>query len=236
MAGVGTDRQASAWARWLRQPQTVWARRALFQVHLWLGLVLGLYIVMLSVTGSILVYAREINRLLSSPDEEFTAGQFALLRIARLHDDLMFDSTGQWWNGVGSLLVTVLVVTGVIVWWPGVSRWRRSLGVKTSAGWRRFNWDLHSALGFWLFLFMLMWGVSGFYLGIPEPFTWVAERFGGGDGTSTADNVLAWLARLHFGRWRTPWLKAVWAALGLAPALMFVTGAIMWWNRAVRSR
>ena len=45
----------SLWQRWWRQPQRVWLRRAMFQVHLWTGLALGLYIVLLSVTGSVLV-------------------------------------------------------------------------------------------------------------------------------------------------------------------------------------
>jgi uncharacterized iron-regulated membrane protein len=46
-----------------------------------------------------------------------------------------------------------------------------------------------------------------------------------------------WLTRLHFGRWRNaPVLKAVWAFLGLLPALMLVTGVIMWWNRVLRKR
>ena len=53
-------------------------------------------------------------------------------------------------------------------------------------------------------------------------------------------DVLEWLPRLHFGRWRDPvwgpWLKAVWAAVGLVPAVMFVTGLIMWWNRVMRRR
>jgi hypothetical protein len=31
-------------------------------------------------------------------------------------------------------------------------------------------------------------------------------------------------------------LKAVWAVIGLVPALMFVTGVIMWWSRVVRRR
>ena len=30
--------------------------------------------------------------------------------------------------------------------------------------------------------------------------------------------------------------KAIWAVFGLAPAAMFVTGAIMWWNRVLRPR
>ena len=36
--------------RWLRQPQRVWLRRAIFQIHLWTGLTLGLYVVVLSLT------------------------------------------------------------------------------------------------------------------------------------------------------------------------------------------
>jgi hypothetical protein len=30
--------------------------------------------------------------------------------------------------------------------------------------------------------------------------------------------------------------KAIWAVFGLSPAAMFVTGAIMWWNRVLRPR
>jgi uncharacterized iron-regulated membrane protein len=51
------------------------------------------------------------------------------------------------------------------------------------------------------------------------------------------DFVLEWLPRLHFGRFRTaPTIQAVWAIVGLAPAIMFVTGALMWWNRVIRKR
>src|SRR5688572_5221366 len=57
----------SLWKRWLQQPQRVWVRRALFQVHLWTGLLLGLYIVVLSVTGSALVYRRELVAAFGTP-------------------------------------------------------------------------------------------------------------------------------------------------------------------------
>jgi uncharacterized iron-regulated membrane protein len=240
MAGVGIDStvRAGVWRRWVGQPHSLWLRRALFQIHLWSGLALGLYIVMLSLTGSILVFNRELNRFFATPGEKFSTGQWAVLWLARLHDELLLGRDGQWWNGVLSLAVTVLVFTGLVVWWPGVSRWRRSLGVRRSAGWRRFNWDLHSALGIWLGLFLLMWGVSGFYLGVPEPFTHLSEQFANPEtGQSPGDTILAWLARLHFGRWRTMlWLRVVWAIIGLVPAIMFITGAVMWWNRVLRHR
>ena len=45
------------WKQWLRQPQRVWLRRAAFQIHLWVGLFIGLYVVVLSLTGSALDFA-----------------------------------------------------------------------------------------------------------------------------------------------------------------------------------
>ena len=50
------------WQRWVQQPQKIWLRRALFQVHLCSGIALGLYILMMSVTGSVLVYSNELYR------------------------------------------------------------------------------------------------------------------------------------------------------------------------------
>ena len=40
------------WKRWVRQPHTLWLRRALFQVHLWTGIGVGLYILLISLTGA----------------------------------------------------------------------------------------------------------------------------------------------------------------------------------------
>jgi uncharacterized iron-regulated membrane protein len=295
----------TVWRRLVDQPQKIWLRRAVFQVHLWIGLILGLYVVVLSVTGSLLVYRVELDRWMATPRPAYlpdatpltaaqlqvmaeraypgyavtrvgerispryptieiwveragttrerlfdpytgadlgdavTRGELAVLWIARLHDELLFDRTGKYVNGLGSALFTVLVCTGAIVWWPGISRWRRSLAVGVRSGWKRVNWDLHSALGAWLFLFMLVWGVSGIYLGIPEPFSNVVDAVSDPQleyGERVGDVVLLWLTWLHFGRWNNEALKALWAIVGFVPALMFVTGAVMWWQRVVRPR
>ena len=290
------------WQRWVRQPRSVFLRKACFQVHLWLGL----YIVVLCVTGSALVFRREMsNSLLPvrpaidrtarvQSSEELAAVarreypgftvesvgdvqqrspvvEMSLLRdgetiqrvfnaytgedlgdpfprtlravfwVATLHDDLLMPQRerGRFWNGVGSILVTLLCVTGAVVWWPGIAGWRRSMSVKRPSTWPRFTFDLHSALGFWFFALIAMWAVSGIYLSLPTPFMTVVDWFAGPPENyenyeRPVDVALNWLARLHFGRWRSHTLKVVWVVAGLVPPVMFVTGAVMWWNRVVR--
>ena len=48
--------------RALRHPQGLWLRRALFQIHLWSGLGIGLYVVAISISGSVLVYRSELRQ------------------------------------------------------------------------------------------------------------------------------------------------------------------------------
>ncbi len=53
---------------------------------------------------------------------------------------------------------------------------------------------------------------------------------------STGDAIMSLVGPLHtggFGGWP---LRIVWFLLGLAPALLFVTGFISWWTRVVRPR
>ena len=302
--GYNTRNSMSLLKQWFLQPRQVWLRRAVFQVHLWIGLTLGLYIVMLSVSGSVLVYRRELVDMLDTPTPEFQperptlseaeikraaeiahpdfqvtqvgtrvterlpamsvrlesgdtmivrlfnpytgedlgdsfpAGVEAVDHLARLHDNLLMGINGRWANGVGSTLVTLLILTGAIVWWPGRKRWRQSMSVKWRASWTRINWDLHSAMGFWVFALLLLWAVSGIYLAFPAPFTAAVEYLSFSDttpGERVGDTILDWLTRLHFGRFRTqPAIQALWAVLGLVPAALGITGAVMWWNRVLR--
>jgi len=46
--------------------------------------------------------------------------------------------------------------------------------------------------------------------------------------------LIDWLVRLHFGRSFGLLIKGLWVVLGLTPCGLFVTGALMWWNRVLR--
>ncbi len=49
--------------RYLHRPQQLWPRRLNFQVHLWVGIILTLYMVVIGITGSILVFRPQLERL-----------------------------------------------------------------------------------------------------------------------------------------------------------------------------
>jgi len=163
----------------------------------------------------------------------------ALTWLADLHFNLLAGETGRAVNGYASLVVTFLCLTGAVMWWPGVENWRRSLTVGARHNWKRLNWELHSAIGFWTFAFSFMWAVTGVYVVFPAPFQRVVALWVTPDlldpRRSPDEQILRWLTRAHFGSFDWPW-KVVWVILGLAPAVLFITGALMWWNRVLYPR
>jgi uncharacterized iron-regulated membrane protein len=308
---VSGNNQRTIWQRWVRQPQRIWLRKAFFQIHLWSGIALGIYILMISVTGSVLVYWNELYRAEtpepiiskgSGPrltDDQLVAdalrlypgyrlvgihrmrdldqavdvslgrgdkvrrrlfdprsggdlgdtvpfGFWLVSKVLDLHDNLLAGPTGRKVNGLGALALLALAVTGLAIWWPGIRTWRRSLALPRGVGWKRWTWHLHSMIGFWSL------GFSGIYLSFPDVVQDFADRLEpltpANAGVRFGDQVIYWLAYLHFGRIKGigipcsgPGLcdqttKAIWAIFGLAPAVMFVTGAILWCSRVLRPR
>src|SRR5262249_46037890 len=99
----------------------------------------------------------------------------AVSKLLALHDDLLGGQQGRHFNGIGALLLILLVGTGFVVWWPGIKTWKRGLSVRRGVGWRRFMWELHSMVGFWTLAFTLLFAVSGIYLSFPETFQSLAD-------------------------------------------------------------
>ena len=56
-----TRRRSSVWQRWVYRPQALLFRKAVLQVHLWLAIAMGAYIVVISVSGSAVVFRREVG-------------------------------------------------------------------------------------------------------------------------------------------------------------------------------
>jgi uncharacterized iron-regulated membrane protein len=284
----------------VHRPQQLPLRRALFQIHLWIAIALGAYIVMLSLSGSAIVFRREFNVWLVprtvpsiegvrlTADDLWSAARAAYPRhevkdvreqrrperpvyvslerdgaaterlfdpyagtdmgdsypatlravewLVDLHDNLLAGQAGRRVNGVGGVLVTALVVSGAFIWWPGRRRWRRSLVVGRPEKSRRFAWHLHSAIGIWSFALLFVWAITAIYFAFPEPFEAAIDFFDDdvNDLERPGEGVLLALIQLHFGRFGGLPIRFLWAALGLLPAVLFVSGFIVWWTRVVR--
>lgn len=285
--------------------KTIGMRKALFQVHLWTGLVLSGYVLLMSVSGTILIYRVEISKAsvrartiapgsgprltaeelrgaaqraypgyqvegFVAPKNPRQAVEISLARggeklqrlfnpytggdvgaavpamfrfiewLTDLHDNLLYEPVGRVVNSMGGAATILLCVTGALVWWPGAGKWRRAVTVNWKAGAKGMNRGLHRAIGIWSVAFIVLWGFSGVYLAVPEPFeTAVAlldPPIRGSRKASVAEQSLSWLARLHFGRFGGMPTKLVWTLFGLAPIALVITGAWMWWTRVVRPR
>ncbi|HEY6346393.1 MAG TPA: PepSY-associated TM helix domain-containing protein [Bryobacteraceae bacterium] len=221
----------------LRRPRRVWLRRLCFQIHLWIGLLLTVYLIVIGFTGSILVFREELEHaaglnpwsgiradgpyadpatviagvreafpaarvislsaptksnpvyvaVLQSRGREIGRSRIALhpitgqvlgrmsrrvpprwawLGVVRnLHETLLLGVTGRQVNGVLAGLLLLINLTGMVVWWPGLRTWPRALTVDFRRAWRRLNFDLHRAVGFWTFVIVSFWAMSGVYFG-----------------------------------------------------------------------
>lgn len=209
-------------------PRRLWIRRALFQIHLWAGLLLSLYWIVISLSGSVLVFEDELtSTTLPSGLFAFDANHTATIpqviaAFHQQHPDAVVDlitvptktvpafqlnvhlpfgraqrfvadpltgrsyQQGRTWvqwvhdlhvslllnvnyglqvNAVGAAVLLLLVLTGIVLWWSGIRSWTRGLRVNLRANWRRINFDLHNAIGFWTLILVFWWAFSGVYFG-----------------------------------------------------------------------
>jgi len=208
-------------------------------LHLWLGLISGIIVFIVCVTGCIWVFNEEINGMIE-PWRKVEAQQkpyilpSKVIENARKHLNLttnevpwgihyrpdrvvtielderevsMNPYTGQILNvhnheeghfdffgfildghinlwlpheigrplvDYGTLIFVVLLVTGLIWWFP--KKWTKSTReksflIKWSAGWKRINLDLHNVLGFYSLLLTFILAITGLALA----FHWVDD-------------------------------------------------------------
>lgn len=215
----------------LARPQSSRVRRAVFQVHLWTGLVAGAYLFVIGVTGAVVVFRQELQRaaypefhaparaggataepaallrelrraypgyrlsgldwptyrrdtflayvsngaefrtVFAHPESARVAGELPydwIRRLQDLHFDLLAGTTGRTINGIGALCLLAMGVSGLVVWWPGIARWRGGLVVHRGRGWKRVTWELHGVSGVWASALLLMWAATGAYYGFPQ--------------------------------------------------------------------
>lgn len=124
------------------------------------------------------------GELLGNSKEENAAATF-MGYIFSLHRWLLLDKIetpiieglenrklGSYITGTATLLFTLGVLTGLVIWIPRKAKyWRQGLKIKFSSNWKRINHDLHNSLAFYAAIILFLMGATGPYFS----FTWYRE-------------------------------------------------------------
>ncbi len=96
--------------------------------------------------------------------------------LTELHINLWLGEVGSALVTWGTLIFLVLVLSGIVLWWPknrSAAKQRVWFRWKKSTRWKRKNYDLHNILGFyacWVVFFMIttgaMWAFDWFNRGV----------------------------------------------------------------------
>ncbi|HEY9044932.1 MAG TPA: PepSY-associated TM helix domain-containing protein [Ohtaekwangia sp.] len=83
--------------------------------------------------------------------------------VRRIHQNLLLRrGIGNMIVGSAVLIFVFILISGIILWWPQrVAAWKQRVTIKWKARWRRVNYDLHSVLGFYIFLVALLIATTG---------------------------------------------------------------------------
>lgn len=106
---------------------------------------------------------------------------------------LLPDYIGKHIVGVSTLIFILLVISGLIQWWPKrKSDIKRSFTVKWSAKWRRVNYDWHNTSGFYISIIAVVIAITG----LTFTYEWVGDgiyktfNFGGDKAAETKAPVI----------------------------------------------
>ena len=75
---------------------------------------------------------------------------------------------GKMIVGISTLLFVVVLVSGIVIWWPRTRRaLKNSLKISATKGWKRFWYDLHVAGGMYALIFLLAMALTGLTWSFP---------------------------------------------------------------------
>ena len=141
-------------------------RKICLKIHKWLALPLGVFMAILCFTGFLLLVIKDISPLLGM-EEGIDPFYKAVKQLHRWlfmvpnnpHGGL---SVGRVIMAVSSMCMALVLLTGVVVWWPKSKKMLKSrLKVSTNKGFRRFVYDTHVSLGIYAFVFLFLMAITG---------------------------------------------------------------------------
>ncbi|MDR0228440.1 MAG: PepSY domain-containing protein [Flavobacteriaceae bacterium] len=94
-----------------------------------------------------------------------------------LHRSLLLsNAVGGTIVGVSTIIFVIMLVTGIILWWPKNKNMRKQrfwFRWKKVKGWRRKNYDVHNIVGFYSSFLALIVAITGIMYSFRITMTWV---------------------------------------------------------------
>jgi uncharacterized iron-regulated membrane protein len=115
-------------------------------------------------SGKILGSSADRNGVFDFMQLMFSLHRWLLLdRIEEpLFGELPNKKLGSYISGTATILFTLGVITGIIIWFPQkIRNWKQGLKIKWNANLKRVNHDIHNSLGFYSCIFLFMMGITG---------------------------------------------------------------------------
>ncbi|WP_090101698.1 PepSY domain-containing protein [Chitinophaga sp. CF118] len=99
-------------------------------------------------------YTGQIIKAVNEKDRFFSV-------VLRLHRYLCIGETGKIITGISCSIFTILIITGLILWWPKRNNRKQRFRIKWNASFKRLNWDLHAVSGFYINIVLLSISLTG---------------------------------------------------------------------------
>ncbi|MBF9221729.1 PepSY-associated TM helix domain-containing protein [Hymenobacter ruricola] len=89
--------------------------------------------------------------------------------VQAIHMTLLLpEAVAKWVVGGSVVVFVVMLVTGLVLWWPKRKQERRQrFTIKWGARWRRINYDLHNVLGFYAASIAGLLALTGLFMIFP---------------------------------------------------------------------
>jgi uncharacterized iron-regulated membrane protein len=91
-------------------------------------------------------------------------GETFTTALLNLHTDLLMENSGRYYVAALGILLSLSVISGLYLWWPGLAKLKQTFGIRHNAGLMRLLMDTHRLLGFFSAPFLLLLAFTGFHL------------------------------------------------------------------------
>ncbi|WP_420147554.1 PepSY-associated TM helix domain-containing protein [Spirosoma sp.] len=81
--------------------------------------------------------------------------------VLRLHRYLCLGDTGKIITGISCSAFLIIMLSGLILWWPNRKNRKQRFTIKWNATFKRLNWDLHAIFGFYVLPFVFLIASTG---------------------------------------------------------------------------